>query len=114
MFRLRQLVQRHKKLFTASVRGMSANNFSGEVTELYTILSKQHTHENGPWNKMIAAASAGLPGGKGTVLDVASGPGEPGLSIAKILPGKEFYSHAPCFHLFILLLTRLVGAVPCM
>lgn len=81
-----------KNLFvhtSVAVRTMASApkvDFVGEVTELYEVLAKQHTHENGPWNKMIAATKAALPEGTGVVLDIASGPGEPGLSIAKAMP----------------------------
>jgi len=89
---------RNRILFKSSIKSMSTSStqkesFSGEVTELYAVLAKQHLHENGPWNKMISAAQAALSSssGKGSILDVASGPGEPGLSIAKLIPCK--YMH---------------------
>ena len=48
---------------------------------------RQHTHPNGPWAKMLAAVKAGLPAdGSGTVLDLATGPGEPANMIARKLP----------------------------
>jgi hypothetical protein len=42
----------------------------------------------GPWLKMLAATESAMSGKKGplVLLDLASGPGEPGLTIAKKMP----------------------------
>ena len=82
-----------------------ANAFTGEGAILYAKLADSaspflasvivitlpdtradHRHPRGPWPLMLAAVEGlKLPAGA-TVLDVASGPGEPALTIAKALP----------------------------
>jgi len=60
--------------------------FDGEVSALYARMFEQHMHPNGPWNKMLAATKSALPDGKGKVIDLATGPGEPAGMIARALP----------------------------
>lgn len=61
--------------------------FRGKLSEVYQNVFLQHRHPDGPWNLIAMATQAALPSGKGRVLDVAAGPGEPGLQIAKAMPG---------------------------
>jgi SAM-dependent methyltransferase len=72
-------------------RGLSAAaavpSFSGEVADTYERLFVQHKHERGPWNKIINEVGRYTQGNnKVSLLDLASGPGEPGLSIAQRYP----------------------------
>jgi len=59
--------------------------FDKEMSELYHRLADNHYHTNGPWNLMINAIkeskASTLPAF--SVLDLASGHGEPSMSIAK-------------------------------
>lgn len=65
----------------------SAPMFGGDTAELYAKIFVQHAHPNGPWKLMIDAARGALgPKGAGDLLDIACGPGEPGISIARELP----------------------------
>lgn len=63
--------------------------FDGEVSTLYQRVFQQHYHPDGPWVKMVAEVKKALPTGTGEVLDLASGPGEPGASIAKEMPDAK-------------------------
>ncbi|KAG8466414.1 hypothetical protein KFE25_002170 [Diacronema lutheri] len=61
--------------------------FDGDAAELYAKMFAQHAHPDGPWRIMVDAARGALgPSRAGNVLDLASGPGEPGITIAKLLP----------------------------
>ncbi|KAG1665213.1 hypothetical protein FOA52_002615 [Chlamydomonas sp. UWO 241] len=68
---------------------MSAAVFDGEQAVLYQRLFDQHHHKDGPWAMMLKEVKAALPSGTGAVLDLASGPGEPGAMVAKALPGAH-------------------------
>lgn len=62
--------------------------FGGDTAELYAKIFEQHAHPDGPWKLMISAArGAFAPSGAGNLLDIASGPGEPGILIAQEMPG---------------------------
>lgn len=80
--------------FFRQQRRFFAAQFDGEMSEIYSKMAAQHHHPKGPWNKILKVVQAELPGdGQGkTVLDIASGPGEPALSIAKALPGASVIS----------------------
>mmetsp|Transcript_9750 Transcript_9750/g.16180 ORF Transcript_9750/g.16180 Transcript_9750/m.16180 type:complete len:315 (-) Transcript_9750:209-1153(-) len=81
-------VKLSSKPLTTSRRALSTPSFDGEMSTLYSIVAEQHRHEKGPWAKMLVAAKTALDGRKGDIklLDLASGAGEPGLTIAKELP----------------------------
>ena len=69
------------------VRALSAGSFDGEMSYLYSKMFEQHLHPNGPWKKMVEATQSALgPSGRGVVLDLATGPGEPANMIARALP----------------------------
>jgi len=64
-----------------------APKFDEEMVKIYNKMSSNHTHVNGPWNMMSAVilqeyAAMESP----SILDLASGPGEPALTIAKLKP----------------------------
>ncbi|KAG1665490.1 hypothetical protein FOA52_009750 [Chlamydomonas sp. UWO 241] len=63
--------------------------FDGEMAVLYQSRFDQHHHKDGPWAMMLKEVKAALPSGTGAVLDLASGPGEPGAMVAKALPGAH-------------------------
>ena len=76
-------------LFSTTISRASgdASQFDGEQAELYHKIFTQHYHESGPWKKMINATEDFV----GTnvspsILDLATGPGEPGTSLAKKFP----------------------------
>ena len=61
--------------------------FDGEMAELYGRIFNQHYHAQGPWAMMVESAvekasSAPRP----TLLDIATGPGQPGTLLAQALP----------------------------
>jgi ubiquinone/menaquinone biosynthesis C-methylase UbiE len=62
-------------------------SFTPEVATIYGNIFPQHSHEAGPWKKMVAFTKK-LNGNHNSsyILDLASGPGEPGLMIAKEIP----------------------------
>jgi SAM-dependent methyltransferase len=79
-------------------RLMSSKNeppkFDKEMAELYHRIADNHFHKDGPWNLMINAIkeskASTLPAF--SVLDLASGHGEPSMSIAKTFPHAEIFS----------------------
>lgn len=73
-------------------RRASLSLFDEDHSDLYDYIFKQHGKPGGPWPMMIEAAVDALPSGKGKILDIASGPGEPAMLIATRLPGAEVLS----------------------
>ena len=65
---------------------MEASEFRAEMAETYNRMAKNHHHPDGPWAKMTDTVVEIISNGKGTILDLASGPGQPGASIAQALP----------------------------
>ena len=60
--------------------------FDGEAAEIYQRIFELHLHPKGPWKMMQDAVHAlNLPAGA-TLLDLATGPGEPGTMIARNRP----------------------------
>ena len=84
-FASRQLVVRHQSTSEAS----SAPAFDAEVSRIYKIIAENHRHPSGPWvtmlNKVHEYADS-LPSQDFSVLDLASGPGEPAETIARQFP----------------------------
>jgi len=68
------------------------SQFDGDTADIYESLFVQHMHPNGPWRGMLNEVCKVLPDGKGTVLDIASGPGEPACLIAGALPQTSVIS----------------------
>lgn len=67
----------------------SAPAFDKEKSAIYEQIARNHHHENGPWTKMVETARdlAGEgSGGNLRLLDLATGPGQPAVDIAKALP----------------------------
>merc|ERR1719473_850726 len=65
----------------------TAPMFDEEMARIYAHIANQHFHEDGPWPVMLSTVSglmADRPSGK--VLDIATGPGQPGISVAKAFP----------------------------
>ena len=80
-----------------ATRALSAQ-FDGETSNLYARAAEMHAHPDGPWAMMLAATKQALPatealtsGRPGAdaprILDLATGPGEPAVTIARALPG---------------------------
>eukprot|EP00798_Chlamydomonas_sp_ICE-L_P028615 gene28615-31785_t len=64
--------------------------FDAEMAALYSKISKNHEHPKGPWPLMLVEVLAAVKGVESPkILDVASGMGEPALSIAKALPNSS-------------------------
>ena len=66
--------------------------FDEEMAHIYSHIANQHFHENGPWPVMLDTVKKHLavnPNAK--VLDIATGPGQPGISIAKNFPKAEIF-----------------------
>ena len=68
--------------------------FDAEASKIYTQLAEQHRHPDGPWPLMLSEviAVASQHSGPMQILDVASGMGEPALTIAKTLPNATILS----------------------
>lgn len=66
--------------------------FSGEAMRLYVKLAESHSHSRGPWAAILSRVAAlRLPAGA-HVLDLASGHGEPALTLARALPSLRITS----------------------
>lgn len=68
-----------------------AADFDGEVALLYKKLSEQHRHERGPWN-LILKKLISLKLSSGKIVDLASGPGEPAVTLASSLPHMTIFA----------------------
>ena len=65
----------------------TAPKFDEEMAKIYAHIANQHFHEDGPWPVMLSTVGGFMndrPAGK--VLDIATGPGQPGISVAKAFP----------------------------
>lgn len=71
--------------------------FDKDISEIYSRIARQHANPAGPWPKMLKSVAkeaerlvdTGLTDHSFQVLDLASGPGEPGLTIAKSFPSSR-------------------------
>lgn len=67
-----------------------APKFDGDMAKAYNKMSANHRHPYGPWKKMRDLVLARTPPGASlTILDLASGPGEPAATIATALPSAR-------------------------
>ncbi len=55
--------------------------FGGDSAAIYAKIAHQHRHPDGPWHLMTA-----------TIVDLASGPGEPAMTIANAMPSATVFS----------------------
>jgi len=62
------------------------------MATVYAIVADQHKHKDGPWPLMTQKV-VGLIGNRTDtrVLDIATGPGQPGITIAQTLPNSKVY-----------------------
>lgn len=81
-----------KKIFASilkskmSAQTTTAASFDGELTILYSKLAEQHRHPAGPWNSILQKIkSLNIPT-NAIIVDIASGPGEPAVTIATNMP----------------------------
>lgn len=65
-----------------------APKFDEAMAKAYKRIAENHRHARGPWGLMRDAVVAHC-GASPSVLDIASGPGEPAITIAKALPGAR-------------------------
>ena len=71
----------------ASIRALStAPQFDEAMAKAYNIVAENHRHADGPWTKMKQKVVEAVAGRQATILDLASGPGEPAATIAEALP----------------------------
>ena len=75
----------------ASTRALStAPQFDEAMAKAYNIVAENHRHADGPWTRMRDKVVEAVDGRAGcTVLDLASGPGEPAATIAEALPSAQ-------------------------
>jgi len=72
---------------------MSTAEFDGEIAELYNRLSENHRHPQGPWSLILNQIQRKCKKDSNLIIvDVASGPGEPSLTISKALPSATVFS----------------------
>ena len=74
-----------------STRALStAPQFDEAMAKAYNIVAENHRHKDGPWSRMRDKVVDAVAGRSGcTILDLASGPGEPAATIAEALPGAR-------------------------
>lgn len=64
--------------------------FDREVSEIYGLFFQQHVQAGGPWKMMLdAVQEATINKPELQIIDLASGPGEPGLLIAQAMPHAQ-------------------------
>uniref|UniRef100_A0A6U1PI47 Methyltransferase domain-containing protein n=1 Tax=Fibrocapsa japonica TaxID=94617 RepID=A0A6U1PI47_9STRA len=67
--------------------------FDAEMSEMYVIIANQHRHPQGPWPMILERAKKHLSSNPSPkILDIASGMGEPALTIATSLPSAQVVS----------------------
>ena len=65
----------------------TAPQFDEAMAKAYNIVAENHRHADGPWTRMRDKVIEAVDGRDGcTILDLASGPGEPAATIAEALP----------------------------
>jgi len=64
----------------------SAPQFDAEMSALYSKIAENHHHPAGPWPLMLAAVKAANPA---SLIDLATGPGQPAMTIAQAMPSVE-------------------------
>ena len=65
----------------------TAPQFDEAMAKAYNIVAENHRHADGPWSRMRDKVIEAVDGRAGcTILDLASGPGEPAATIAEALP----------------------------
>ncbi len=72
----------------AAPRALStAPQFDEAMAKAYNIVAENHRHKDGPWSRMRDKVIEAVDGRAGcTILDLASGPGEPAATVAEALP----------------------------
>ena len=63
--------------------------FDAEVAAAYNKMAENHKHPRGPWKMMTDEVAKNVGSKNATVLDLASGPGQPAASIAAQLTNAE-------------------------
>eukprot|EP00521_Asterionellopsis_glacialis_P008141 CAMPEP_0195288154 /NCGR_PEP_ID=MMETSP0707-20130614/4930_1 /TAXON_ID=33640 /ORGANISM="Asterionellopsis glacialis, Strain CCMP134" /LENGTH=334 /DNA_ID=CAMNT_0040347979 /DNA_START=52 /DNA_END=1056 /DNA_ORIENTATION=+ len=74
------------------------SEFDAEQANLYNIIAEQHRHQDGPWNMIATEVGISIDDVVGDlktakILDLASGPGEPAVTIAKSLRTSGSQQH---------------------
>ena len=65
----------------------TAPQFDEAMAKAYNIVAENHRHKDGPWSRMRDKVIEAVDGRAGcTILDLASGPGEPAATVAEALP----------------------------
>ena len=74
-----------------STRALStAPQFDEAMAKAYNIVAENHRHKDGPWSRMRDKVVEAVDGRAGcTILDLASGPGEPAATVAEALPSAH-------------------------
>jgi len=69
------------------------HKFDGEASDLYARIFTQHYHPHGPWQHILNASETYLQHKSipeaASILDIATGPGEPAMSLAKLFPASQ-------------------------
>lgn len=66
--------------------------FDGESGKIYAKIAEQHRHPNGPWNMILKKIKSIRIPVDAKVVDLASGPGEPAITIATHVPSATVFS----------------------
>lgn len=93
--RVTRMTRGSKRWIDVAARSMSSTGkseqlFDAETAAVYSKIANQHFHEDGPWPIMKDKVVQMAAGGKAlSIMDLATGPGQPGISIAEALPGSK-------------------------
>lgn len=75
-----------------STPAANAGGFDAEMTALYSRMASQHAHKDGPWPAILREVRKVIKDRPATVLDIASGPGQPALTLASAMPALTVLS----------------------
>lgn len=70
----------------------SVAKFDGEISSIYKSIAENHRHINGPWNLMLKKLQDKYNNTNISIVDIASGPGEPARTIANAMPYATVFS----------------------
>ena len=70
----------------------SVAKFDGEISSIYNSIAENHRHVNGPWHLMLKKLQDKYANTNISIVDIASGPGEPARTIANAMPYATVFS----------------------
>ena len=78
---LQTLIQR-PNYFRRALSSQQKPLFDADIAAAYSKMAEKHKHHNGPWSLMVDVVAKQVGSNNVTVLDLATGPGQPAATIA--------------------------------